>query len=55
MDPNEVLNLIRRAMVDYADDPTGFDAQELIEAVDALDAWLCKGGFPPRDWKIPRQ
>lgn len=25
----------------------------LAELTDALDAWLCRGGFPPRDWVQP--
>lgn len=26
------------------------DAMELAEAVEALDGWLRKGGFPPKAW-----
>lgn len=28
-------------------------ACHLAEQTDALDEWLCRGGFPPTDWTQP--
>ena len=30
---------------------SGSDAMRLAELVDALNTWLAKGGFLPRQWK----
>ena len=57
MDPETVLatlrDLSRRATSGepWNDSTEAGDlAVELAEAVQALDGWLTKGGFPPRDW-----
>jgi hypothetical protein len=52
MDPNVALAILRRLVQVYPGD--GFDAQDLVEAADALDQWLSKGGFLPRDWNKNR-
>ena len=43
MDPNEALKMIREAATQ--------DAQDMIEPFEALDEWLCKGGFLPDAWQ----
>ena len=45
MDPNETLKRIRG----FINDGDSADV-ELIEAFEALDNWLCHGGFLPKDW-----
>ena len=71
MDPNETLRIIRESIAtlrpgieagDWDEDlkyDMGEDAKEAIEAlvehVDALDEWLAKGGFLPRDWMDRRR
>jgi hypothetical protein len=54
MDPNETLRQLRKAFADMdnATDRDDFEiatreAQDLFEA---LDNWLTRGGFVPRDW-----
>jgi hypothetical protein len=49
MDPNAALALIRGHVATAVDSPHD-DARELAEAVDGLDEWLTKGGFPPTAW-----
>lgn len=51
MDPNETLRRIRiltalALMQGLTDEQT----QELARLVNALDEWIRKGGFFPRDW-----
>jgi hypothetical protein len=41
MDPNAALALIR---------DTGSSPEERLEAFEALDGWLSRGGFLPADW-----
>jgi hypothetical protein len=54
MDPNEALELARAAVAHWNygergdDDMKQFDA--LVNAFEALDQWLSKGGFLPADW-----
>lgn len=55
MDPEETLSLLRARVadvfqpdVDYPGDAAVLS--EVVELFDALDDWLSKGGFPPRDW-----
>lgn len=43
MDPNATLTELRD-MIQGTEDP------DLIEKFEALDGWLSKGGFLPRDW-----
>jgi hypothetical protein len=55
MDPNACLAEIRRlyAAINEADEhdsDTLADAARLAELVEALDAWITKGGFLPRAW-----
>jgi hypothetical protein len=61
MDPNEALKRIREAIkgrnrgyywtTNEADpsNPIGV-WDEIIEHFEALDEWLCKGGFMPAEW-----
>lgn len=58
MDPDEALRQCREAT--RALSPNSITEEGwrdhmtiLIEAFDALDAWLVRGGFPPRDWQKP--
>ena len=59
MDPDEALRLAREAAGELlqADDDGNFtdpattNLGQLIEAFTALDEWLTKGGFLPKDWK----
>ena len=57
MDPNAKLEKIRatyeplRVMLE---DTAGEDTemvQELLDSIEALDEWLSKGGFLPKDWQ----
>jgi hypothetical protein len=58
MDPNanltEMRELAAAIMKDDSADPfypiVG-QAERLAELVQALDGWICNGGFLPRDWK----
>jgi hypothetical protein len=57
MDPNEALRLVRKAFTNMEqagedNDPSRFvmHAEDAREAFDALDGWLSRGGFLPRDW-----
>lgn len=52
MDPDAALKQIRELLYSYP--CRDFDAQELVEAVDALDGWLSKGGFLPQAWSQNR-
>jgi hypothetical protein len=65
MDPDEALKNAREALAqlrahqdnnEAPDDASG-DAflrlaaiEELVDAFEALDGWLSKGGFLPKDW-----
>jgi hypothetical protein len=58
MDPNETLRQLRAAIGDaYAicdDEETecALDAlQELATLAEALDQWISRGGFLPREWE----
>jgi hypothetical protein len=58
MDPNATLTLIRALQTELLaqDGTTSYGevlrmAQELAEATKALDEWMVKGGFFPRDWR----
>ena len=58
MDPNAALDNMKAAiddMVDYCEPRTEHDAAaqlmtRVIEAFEALDEWLRKGGAMPADW-----
>lgn len=43
MDPNATLAQLRTALEDE-------DIAAAFEHFDALDRWLCRGGFAPEDW-----
>ena len=45
MDPNVTLFLLREKM------GGNFIESETRELFEALDGWLSKGGFLPRDWE----
>ena len=52
MDPDEALKTARAAAT-YILSNGGHHEQceELAEAFEALDGWLSKGGFLPKDWQ----
>ena len=55
MDPNQALIDARKACEHWHEGERGdhdfvaFD--ELVNAFEALDQWLSRGGWLPRDWK----
>jgi len=60
MDPNEALKNLREALRGWhangnewesADDPM---SEQLVDAAEALDEWLSKGGFLPAAWQQNR-
>lgn len=55
MDPNETLRLLRLTIKQMAvdEDPgvRAAHAAEVAEYFEALDEWISKGGFLPRDWR----
>ena len=50
MDPNATLKKIRELAQRLLWD-TESPAGELAERIEALDTWICKGGFLPTDWE----
>lgn len=54
MDPNEALRVLRAWAADQlgADYETDTDQYRAAEQFDALDHWLIRGGFKPRDWRL---
>jgi hypothetical protein len=51
MDPNETLRRIR-ILVQEGDDC--FALEDMQELFGALDDWLSRGGFLPKDWESER-
>lgn len=57
MDPDQNLKdqLRLAARIIAASDkqrkPSPEDAYRLAELVEALNEWICKGGFPPKAWQ----
>lgn len=57
MDPTEALSKIRACMVNLRDiidedfDVRNDEVTELLDRVEELDEWICKGGFLPGDWQ----
>ena len=57
MDPNANLAGQRRLVASlreqvYSDMPPSHqDIRRLLELVEALDEWITKGGFLPKDWE----
>ena len=53
MDPNECLKILRKICEEVfnvrAVNVTQRD-REFAEHFDSLDAWLCRGGFLPKEW-----
>lgn len=63
MDPNATLEEMRRVADGFADgdfEAEGGDTlkvakgERLAELVQALDDWMTKGGFAPKDWQKGR-
>lgn len=55
MDPNQVLESIRRVLGRYAEGTEdGHTEEDLVVAARALDEWLSKGGFLPEAWCLGR-
>jgi hypothetical protein len=53
MDPDEALKNAREALKDYSEFQSvkgTLEADRLAEAFEALDQWMRRGGFPPKDW-----
>lgn len=55
MDPNRTLESIRLLVSDMLNDRVGegeweVKGSDLAVFVDALDGWLCTGGFLPAPW-----
>lgn len=57
MDPNATLKALREAVEALEAgiphlDPLGKyeDARDVVEHFRALDEWLARGGFAPKDW-----
>jgi hypothetical protein len=57
VDPNATLAVIRTLVRRFIEAPS-FDedrGNELADAVNSLDEWLSRGGFPPNAWnETPR-
>lgn len=52
MDPNATLHSIRQLIREIMnDDEASHQATELAELVAALDTWIFKGGFLPKNWE----
>lgn len=51
MDPNACLAEIRRQVKEQLYGGCECDAERLAELVEALDDWIRKGGFLPKDWQ----
>jgi hypothetical protein len=54
MDPTQNLKEIRELCGAFERTPqecSANDAVRLAELVDALDDWICRGGFLPRQWQ----
>lgn len=52
MDPNATLEQLR-ALMDECNDEQDWDScsQDTVkELFEALDEWICRGGFLPQDW-----
>jgi hypothetical protein len=55
MDPDQALTDARKACKHWHEGERGdYDfvaLDELVNAFEALDQWLSRGGFLPRDWR----
>jgi hypothetical protein len=58
MDPNATLArmmfLVKTIQNAPGEDGDATAADELAELVDALNSWLCSGGFYPKAWERAR-
>lgn len=59
MDPNETLKEIRELIKELAavrndESAAGLEDKvcELMGAIENLDGWMSRGGFPPAEWKL---
>ena len=50
MDPTETLNELR-VLVGRVDDGDIRSIEGMVDRFNALDKWLCRGGFLPIDWR----
>jgi hypothetical protein len=64
MDPTQYLKEIREMVSELLkrdnSDPRQLDAsisdmEDLVPAIDALDQWLIRGGFLPKQWEENRK
>lgn len=56
MDPNAALVKLRGSIHAFRENDDEFNrhwdhAETLVEAIEALDEWLSKGGYLPADWQ----
>lgn len=54
MDPNKTLNELRKVMAEIRRTPQSDEADEAAELFQALDDWITRGGFLPKDWNKPK-
>jgi hypothetical protein len=55
MDPDKALETIRGSILAYRENGDSFNRhwdheETLVDAVEALDEWLSKGGYLPANW-----
>jgi hypothetical protein len=56
VDPNEALKRLREIVVAFRDSDGEIDLdvvgniEDMVDYFEALDEWIMKGGFLPRDW-----
>lgn len=53
MDPNANLEEIRR-IIRQCTNGVQWDPERLVDLIEALDQWMTKGGFAPKDWQKGR-
>ncbi len=51
MDPDKCLEELRELVITAAEAGDGSFNEKLLEKFEALDQWLCRGGFLPKAWK----
>ena len=62
MDPDVTLALLRKAVAEFDamswetdNDARAMAAHDAVEHARALDEWLSKGGYLPKDWAKGRE
>lgn len=50
VDPNETLRMLREASRDILNGGEEWDGHDVAEMFEALDGWITRGGFLPREW-----